>query len=247
VLISIKQRSNPTICLANPNTKEKFHQIPPYAVAVPMPAPKGTPLAAHEKGVTGKGADVWKHVKKCSERSPGKKNTHVCIYPGIFPEDGPGAVARPCGDLVTCACNATSYVTAGAVNHMLKCHPDSDIAKAERNRRDGKVESIAENVKMLADAGGSSLLPYSTTPAGRAEAATAMRTSTACFIIYANMAMLVLDSRYYRENLSTHIKFTGGDPSLAPVTTRHNVKEYITAEWKRKCTPALPFPSFPPL
>ncbi len=211
-----------------------------------MPAPQGTPLPAHEKGVAGSGSAVWKYVKKCSSQTPNKKDTHVCVYVDTFPEDGQGAVARPCGMLVTCACNHKTFVTTGAINHMRKAHPESDIAKAEKEKEAGKAEVIEEGVKNLADAGGSALLAFSTTATGRAEGEIAMKASAACFIIYTNTAMHTLDSRYYRDNLNTHIKFTGGNPALAPITTRKNVKEYITAEWMRTWSPALPFLTSPP-
>lgn len=213
-----------------------------------MPAPKGTPVPAHEKVAPGS-ARAWACVKKLVVQSADKKNTHICVYVDVYPEDGPGAVPRPCGSLVTCASTGkgSTFVTTGAINHMKRAHPESDIAKAEQTKKEVKSDAVDEAVYMLANAGGSALVPYSTTPEGRAEAATAMRTSAACYVIYTNAAMQTLDSRYYRENLSTHIKFTGGNPALAPISTRDNVKEYITAEWKRKCTPALPFPSFPPL
>ena len=141
---------------------------------------------------------------------------------------------------------AEKFVTAGAVNQM-KTHPDSDIAKAEKLKKEGKAEKILEDVVMIADAGGAEVVPYSTTAAGRAEALTAMRTSSARFIINTYAAMSTLNSRYYRENLATHIKFTGGDPALAPITTRDNIKDYITADWNRTWSPALPFLASPPL
>jgi len=213
----------------------------------PPPLPQQQ-LPGYETGAPG-GAKVWEWVKKL--KSPTVKESHVCLWVEN---------SAICGKLLKCSTQrgTKTFVTQGATNHFKQAHPNTDIGKGELTRLQANEGAAQSDIADLADAGGSGLVPFSNSPEARSFGRVAMNSSSAGLVVYGGCTMSMLNDKYYRENMACHIKFCGGNPALAPITNRNNIRKFIKAEYNRKCArvsrailgyflnlPTFSFPPFP--